>query len=76
MGAKHGISKISKVILQYLEENDNALDAEALWLKLREQGHRMCVCSIYLNLKKLEKMKRLQKIENPERKSVYILNSE
>lgn len=74
MKAQHGISGISKIILQYLEESGDALDAEALWLELRKKGHQMCVCSIYLNLKKLEKINRIQKTRNEERKYVFTLN--
>lgn len=73
MMAQQGISGISKIILKYLEENGDGLDAEALWLQLRKQGHRMCVCSVYLNLKKLAKLNRLQKTQNPDRKYVYAL---
>lgn len=74
MKAQHRISRISKIILQYLEETKNALDAETLWLELRKQGHRMCVCSIYINLKKLEKVKLLQKTQAADRKYVFALN--
>jgi len=73
MEAKHGISRISRVILQYMEENGDGLDAETLWLELRKHGHRMCVCSVYINLKKLEKMKRLQKTQAADRKYVFAL---
>lgn len=74
MKAQQGISGISKIILQYLEENGDGLDAEALWLELRKQGHRMCVCSVYLNLKKLAKLNRLKKTQTADRKYVYALN--
>lgn len=75
MKAQQGISGISKIILQYLEENGGGLDAEALWLELRKQGHRMCVCSVYLNLKKLAKLNQLQKTQTADRKYVYALNT-
>ncbi|WP_316750493.1 transcriptional repressor [Pedobacter gandavensis] len=75
MKAPQGISGISKIILQYLEENEDGLDAEALWLELRKQGHQMCVCSVYLNLKKLAKLNRLQKTQTAARKYVYALNT-
>ncbi|MBB2150085.1 transcriptional repressor [Pedobacter gandavensis] len=74
MKVQQGISGISKIILQYMEENGDGLDAEALWLKLRKQGHQMCVCSVYLNLKTLAKLNRLKKTQTADRKYVYALN--
>ncbi|WP_316841065.1 transcriptional repressor [Pedobacter gandavensis] len=74
MKVQHKISGISKIILQYLEETGDTLDAEALWLELRKQGHHMCVCSVYLNLKKLAKLNSLKKTQTADRKYVYALN--
>ncbi|MCX2453021.1 transcriptional repressor [Pedobacter sp. PLR] len=74
MKVQQEISGIGKIILQYLKEKGDGLDAEALWLELRKQGHQMCVCSVYLNLKKLAKLNRLKKTQTADRKYVYALN--
>jgi Fe2+ or Zn2+ uptake regulation protein len=62
---------ISQVILKYLMDHREPVDAETIWLEVKAEGAPFSIGSIYEHLKRMEHAGLIVKLPKVSRKALY-----
>ncbi|MEM6429392.1 MAG: Fur family transcriptional regulator [Deinococcota bacterium] len=73
---EHGLrySKPRELILAFFQEQDRHVNAEAVYVALKQRGHSMSLSTIYLNLNALSEAGLIREFPSPTGETIYDSN--